>query len=167
MIPFVGISNWTIDVSKMNRNIYVSRPSPELNDLKETAEAIIRFEMNSLNLQKQKIKRAIAQRANFVAKTYFEFRKDQVKYFEHKNFHSLRDFYWLLKNIGKHMNEDDIFVNEIFMKKCTESILRNFSGYFFIQRNQNNTQKIGSYQGRQAFKFKKKCLKKKQSAFMT
>ena len=25
-IAFVGISNWTIDVSKMNRNIYLSRP---------------------------------------------------------------------------------------------------------------------------------------------
>ena len=55
MIPFVGISNWTIDVSKMNRNVYLSRPSPEFNELKETAETIIKYEMKTFNLEKEKI----------------------------------------------------------------------------------------------------------------
>ena len=39
-IPFVGISNWMLDASKMNRAITLSRPEPSGEDLKESAESI-------------------------------------------------------------------------------------------------------------------------------
>ena len=39
-VPFVGISNWTLDASKMNRAITLSRPEPYEDELKESAESI-------------------------------------------------------------------------------------------------------------------------------
>ena len=32
-IGFVGISNWRLDASKMNRALYLARPDPEEKDL--------------------------------------------------------------------------------------------------------------------------------------
>ena len=40
LIGFVGISNWRLDASKMNRAIYITRPDPTGNELELTAEAI-------------------------------------------------------------------------------------------------------------------------------
>ena len=40
IIGFVGISNWKLDASKMNRAIYISRPDPSVKELKFTAKAI-------------------------------------------------------------------------------------------------------------------------------
>ena len=39
-VGFVGISNWALDASKMNRGIYLSVQEPDLNDLIFTAKAI-------------------------------------------------------------------------------------------------------------------------------
>jgi hypothetical protein len=39
-IAFVGISNWRLDASKMNRALYLARPDPDEEDLKFTAICI-------------------------------------------------------------------------------------------------------------------------------
>jgi hypothetical protein len=39
-VSVVGISNWSLDASKMNRGITLSRPDPEEGDLVESAESI-------------------------------------------------------------------------------------------------------------------------------
>ena len=39
-IAFIGISNWRLDASKMNRALYLARPDPDQNDLIETALSI-------------------------------------------------------------------------------------------------------------------------------
>jgi hypothetical protein len=39
-IVFVGISNWRLDASKMNRALYLARPDPGEDDLKFTAKCI-------------------------------------------------------------------------------------------------------------------------------
>ncbi len=39
-IGFVGISNWRLDASKMNRVVYLARPDPEQDDLEFTAISI-------------------------------------------------------------------------------------------------------------------------------
>ena len=39
-MAFVGISNWSLDASKMNRAITLSRPDPSIEDLLESAESI-------------------------------------------------------------------------------------------------------------------------------
>ena len=39
-VAFVGISNWSLDTSKMNRTVFLSLPEPDEDDLKETAITI-------------------------------------------------------------------------------------------------------------------------------
>ena len=39
-LAFVGISNWKLDASKMNRAIFLARPDPDEDDLVYTAECI-------------------------------------------------------------------------------------------------------------------------------
>ena len=39
---FVGISNWRLDASKMNRGVYLSRPDLSLDDLQNTAEVLFK-----------------------------------------------------------------------------------------------------------------------------
>jgi hypothetical protein len=39
-IAFIGISNWRLDASKMNRALYLARPDPDQNDLIDTALSI-------------------------------------------------------------------------------------------------------------------------------
>ena len=145
-ISFVGISNWTIDVSKMNRNVFLSRPNPIKQDLYETAKMIIKFEMKSINPNKEDLNSSINERAKFIAQIYYNFRKNQYENFPHKNFHSLRDFYWLLKNIGKEMKENIINNDEEFIKISMDSIFKNFSGYYYI-----NKKKVYSYNGKKTF----------------
>jgi len=40
VIGFIGISNWRLDASKMNRALYLARPDPDEDDLKFTAMCI-------------------------------------------------------------------------------------------------------------------------------
>lgn len=39
-VGFIGISNWRLDASKMNRALYLARPNPTKNDLINTAVGI-------------------------------------------------------------------------------------------------------------------------------
>ena len=39
-VAVVGISNWSLDASKMNRAITLSRPDPDLEDLNQSAASI-------------------------------------------------------------------------------------------------------------------------------
>jgi nucleoside-triphosphatase THEP1 len=39
-VPTIGLSNWLLDASKMNRGITLSRPDPDDDDLKESALSI-------------------------------------------------------------------------------------------------------------------------------
>jgi hypothetical protein len=39
-VPTIGISNWLLDASKMNRGITLSRPDPDDEDLRESAISI-------------------------------------------------------------------------------------------------------------------------------
>jgi len=50
-IAFVGISNWILDASKMNRGLFLSIPPPDLDDLKTTAQTIA--ESYNLNLARE------------------------------------------------------------------------------------------------------------------
>ena len=54
-IAFVGISNWRLDASKMNRALYLARPDPDENDLKFTAVSIYSQICQNNNQQKKMI----------------------------------------------------------------------------------------------------------------
>ena len=94
-IAFVGISNWVLDASKMNRGIYISITPPDLKDLSETAETISKtYDDNLANKNKEFFSN--------LAETYNNY-KEELKnnYIKNEEFHGSRDFYHLIKNSMK------------------------------------------------------------------
>ena len=125
-VAFIGISNWTLDASKMNRLIFVARPDLDLDDLFETAKVIAKSFKNGIEEKYDNVFKALS-------KSYFEY-KALIK--ESKNlddylvdFHGTRDFYSINKYIANilSLRENDIKENEL-EKMIEKAIERNFGG---------------------------------------
>ena len=121
-IAFVGISNWRLDASKMNRSIFLGVPPLDEIDLENTAKEI------ASNLDKELSIKYKDLFSNLV-KTYCQYKKE-IKSSNQSEFHGLRDFYHLIKNAMNYLlNENKINENidksyEIGLK----SLFRNFDG---------------------------------------
>ena len=94
-IAFVGISNWKLDASKMNRGIFLNVFSPESNenDMFDTANEIVKI-YDSLFVDKEENKKLIKDisQAVYKYKIYLNQSLNNNKYF-----HGSRDFYNLIK----------------------------------------------------------------------
>ena len=153
-IPFIGISNWGLDASKMNRVIYIVVQEPDENDLIFTAKEIIKsYEEN--NEKKGNYCSKYEYIFNYLSKAYYRFIEDKKsKNDENKFFHGLRDFYSLIKTViidiinNKNLEENDNINNEKeLLNICVRNIERNFDGlensvkefksYFFELFNNN------------------------------
>ena len=96
-VAFVGISNWRLDTSKMNRAIFVARPDLTLRDLQLTGQDIFKsFDLNFTGHD---------QTIRVLVETYNEFRQQQRQEFEKENFHGLRDFYSLIKTVCRYISK--------------------------------------------------------------
>ena len=122
-IAFVGISNWALDASKMNRGMYLSIPEPEENDVKLTAytigesyDEVLAKENKSLY---ENLGLAYYKYKQFLKKDHCQDGKDE--------FHGNRDFYHLVKNVGRNIKREGV-------KQIDKHILDNFSKYS-IERN--------------------------------
>ena len=129
-VPFVGISNWALDASKMNRVIYIVVQDPDLEDLIETEKEIV----NSYDIK-------YYNKYNYffenLSKAYFQFiNKAKQKNDENKYFHGSRDFYSLIKCVVsdiiknrkklENLNKDN--ENMFILNLCMKNIERNFGG---------------------------------------
>jgi hypothetical protein len=74
---FVGISNWNIDASKMNRNVYLARPDLDPIDLFETGRTILTQKSENLDHRSNKFNLSIRNVVLFLANSYSEFRRKQ------------------------------------------------------------------------------------------
>ena len=130
-IAFVGISNWLLDASKMNRGLYLSIPQPDLEDLKSTAQTIAESYNMDIGHENKYLFEALAT-------TYFEYKKELAKNYPIKeDFHGTRDFYYLIKNAmssllkklaeGENMELDEHIKENIGI----DSLERNFGGIEF------------------------------------
>lgn len=125
-VAFVGISNWKLDSSKSNRGITISRNDLDLEDLKETALTIFSTYPNDDD-NYEEIKDALSI-------SYHEYKKVvRNEYREFDGFHSTRDFYHLIKNIAKNLENKYRPDNQIIFEIIENSINRNFSGFFKSQ----------------------------------
>ena len=135
-ISFVGISNWFIDASKMNRVIYNVVQDPDEEDLIETGNEIaISYDKIGENYI-QKYREIITR----LSKAYYKYIKKRNEINQNKCFHGSRDFYSLIKSVLNNIvnNKDllDKFENEgeeeesnkLLNKICLEQIMRNFGG---------------------------------------
>ncbi|CAF1181545.1 unnamed protein product [Rotaria sordida] len=92
---FVGVSNWRLDASKMNRALYLAISDPDVNDLQITAETIcesMSTEEYSIQLNKSVLEG--------LAYAYYSLREFMKKtHHEAENYFGLRDYYSLIKGI--------------------------------------------------------------------
>ena len=124
---FVGISNWKLDASKMNRAIFLGVPNLEENDLQETAYEIAQ------NLDQQILIKYKDLFSNLV-KTYWSY-KNFTKNKEQSEFHGLRDFYHLIKSAmfylkinNQNNEEEELNIIEKSYEVGLKSLYRNFDG---------------------------------------
>ena len=121
-VGFVGISNWTLDASKMNRAIHLSVQEPDLEDLILTATTIandIYEEIGKIAPYKNLIEN--------LTKSYFDYKNHLKKnYVLSYDFHGARDFYYLIKITARALKNN---ANKKSLEKIAmESIERNFGG---------------------------------------
>ena len=95
-ISFIGITNWGLDASKMNRVIYIVVQEPDEEDLILTSKEIVKSYNNGNEYYYNKYSNVF----NCLSKAYYEYIEDKKKINdENKFFHGLRDFYNLIKTI--------------------------------------------------------------------
>ncbi|XP_053405686.1 uncharacterized protein LOC123566607 [Mercenaria mercenaria] len=135
-VAVVGISNWALDASKMNRAVHLSRPDMDEEELFGTAMSISNSLIESIQVHEgftwiEKTKRNtlsledIEEELRLVVKSYIAY----TKKLQFKNFHGLRDFYSLVKFIARKLAED--YKSLTSQKKSAviiEGLLRNFGG---------------------------------------
>ena len=125
-ISFVGISNWFIDASKMNRVVYNVVQDDEEEDVILTGKEIAKsYEKNMENFNSQHYEGLITK----LSKAYYQFISMKKEINDtNQFFHGSRDFYCLIKSvildIIKNNNDKYKSLNDI----CMNQILRNFSG---------------------------------------
>ena len=128
-IACVGISNWVLDASKMNRGIFLSIPEADNEDLEKTAITIAKSYNKML---------ANSNKDLFIdlSNTYYEYINDLKKYIEKKDFHGSRDFYHLIKIASKtffNKFPEGNIDNNIKQNIAINSIERNLAGLKFEQ----------------------------------
>ena len=132
-VAFIGISNWTLDASKMNRGIHLSIPEPNENDLQTTAKIIAEsFEDEKTN----KIYENYFELFQNLVDSYIKYKNylNEINDGIYKDFHGNRDFYNLIKIAAKklkHNINNNINFNFNFEQFAFECIERNFGGLEF------------------------------------
>ena len=115
-ISFVGISNYFLDYSKQNRGITLFRDDLDENDLIETAKEIS-------NCYKVKYDEDLCKA---LAKAYCDYKIQLPE--KYKDFHSTRDFYFLIKRICEKLNENILLSTEDTNIYVDYYLKINFSG---------------------------------------
>ena len=141
-ISFVGISNWNIDASKQNRNLYLVRPEPDADDLQLTANDILAKAVEDFDNYAREHRQSLGELVEILAESYVEFRGNQERDFPHPSFHTLRDFYWLNRRLAWLLNSPDEGAEAGYVERSVrlaiKSISINFSGIYKIERNAPN-----------------------------
>ena len=140
-VAFVGLSNWKLDASKMNRGIYQSIPEPDEEDLKKTSVTIAESYDKSLTNKNEDIFKDLA-------KTYHSYINDLKKNIDKADFHGARDFYNLIKIASKNLSNkypngfyDKIEFN-VKQNVGVNSIERNLAGLEFDTKPETSLERV-------------------------
>ena len=117
---FIGISNWRLDASKMNRALYLARPDPTVEDLVFTGQQICK----SITGAEEKF----AEYIDPLSKAYYRFRegdnKKEAK--DSENYYGLRDFYSMIKHAARSIKTEETKTEEDMLRIMKKAIERNF-----------------------------------------
>ena len=125
-IAFVGISNWTLDASKMNRGMHLSIPEPSKEDTEKTALTIGESYDKNIASKYKTFYEGLGQ-AYFKYKKYL---KSSHKEDGKEDFHGNRDFYHLIKYSARELSKKK---NQVEKDIAFLGLERNFGGLKFIQ----------------------------------
>ena len=133
-VAVVGISNWALDASKMNRAIHLSRPDMDEEELYQTGVSISESFIES----KQSVTHsmfathqtpALSEKATYVLKDIAASYLKYVDKLTFKNFHGLRDYYSLVKFISRGFLEEGVSMDVAEKDAIVfEGLQRNFGG---------------------------------------
>ena len=138
-IAFIGVSNWSLDSSKMNRGLTINIPDPNENDIQKTSITIAESYLGK-NLEKN-----IKLFFENLGSCYYKYKQEFIKNKEikkYEDFHGNRDFYHLIKYPAtkikeakeKKQNIDDKFLTNLSIK----GIERNFGGLIINENKYTN-----------------------------
>ena len=122
---FIGLSNWTLDASKINRTIYSVVPAPDEEYLTKTEREISRVFDDNLQIEYP------------LGNIYLKYIDEQKK-INKEDFHGFRDFYDLIKYICYNKINNNNINNEL--NYVLKGIYRNFGG--FIDSSKNCSEEI-------------------------
>ena len=94
---FVGISNWRLDASKMNRALYLSTPDPTVEDLQLTGKTIFTSMQKQLDGQIVPLEPIIIESLSQAYYDLLEIMRGTQA--DQENYFGLRDYYSLIKGI--------------------------------------------------------------------
>ena len=141
-VAFVGISNWALDASKMNRGLFLSIPEPEREDAKFTSFTIGESYDSTLANTYKSVYESLGE-------IYYDYKQYLMAQFTDgfEDFHGNRDFYHLVKNVARNIvkeNTNSLSQNQknFFIKK---SIERNFAGLVFENTKETSLKRIKKY----------------------
>ena len=121
-IAFVGISNWRLDASKMNRAVFLARPDLSLEDLESQAQCFLKTE-NTVESEH------ICGVLKTLAKSYFNYKNKLKDIPRYREFHGTRDFYSLTSKVSKEILDNKIIkFDKELIKTIQISLERNFEG---------------------------------------
>ena len=119
---FIGLSNWSLDASKMNRMLYLASPDPELPDLETTSKEIVKT-LTTDSKPQNALGDAIIKA---LASAYWNLRERMTK--ENKLYYfGLRDYYALLKGIVKDLINKNNDENDLY-RTIRRQLSINFNG---------------------------------------
>ena len=98
-VAFVGITNWGLDASKMNRGLFISIPEADEEDTKNTTFTLGKS-FNKVLADKNK---DFLENLGKIYLNYRHYLKEKHSLDGKENFHGNRDFYHLVKNIARNM----------------------------------------------------------------
>ena len=74
-VAFIGISNWDIDASKLNRTLYLARPDVTAEDLYPTGCRIIRYQYREVKDRTSFNDKNIEKWSKLISDSYIQFRE--------------------------------------------------------------------------------------------
>ena len=119
-VAFIGLSNWALDPAKMNRGIMVQLEDPSIEELVNTAHAIIKPSGQVDDI----ISETLNLYARSLAEGYLELFLIQ-NYLLSKDYFGLRDFYCLMKMLYSLCRQYNTPLNKRIM---IHAVMRNFGG---------------------------------------
>jgi hypothetical protein len=129
-VAFVGLSNWQLDSSKMNRVLCLSRRDPDLHELQQTAEGLFESVLATHHDLLRPKFRQLAQTFHSV--------REGFRGTDNEDLYGLRDFYYLVRTVAvsfnthlattiKGVGSDSVQFSQCFYECVLQSVMRNFN----------------------------------------